>query len=53
MNFHLHTSFNHHPLKDEIIKIIKGGLKNHSSKKINIGASTIILKGEKVICQTN
>lgn len=47
MNFHLHTSFNHHPLKQNIINIIEKGLKDYNSEDIIIGAGTIIIKGEK------
>ena len=47
MNFHLHTSFNHHPLKNEIIKIIEEGIKKFDQKNILIAAGTIIIKGNK------
>jgi len=47
MNFHLHTSFNHHPLKDQILEIIKDGLKKFNKKNIVIGAGVIIIKGNK------
>jgi len=47
MNFHLHTSFNHHPLKDEIVKIIENGIKRFDQKNVLIGAGTIIIKGNK------
>ena len=48
MNFHLHTSFNHHPLKNEIIKIIEEGLKEFNQKEIIIGAGTVIINGKKI-----
>lgn len=47
MNFHLHTSFNHHSLRDEIMKIILEGIKKYNPEKIFIGAGTIIINGEK------
>jgi len=47
MNFHLHTSFNRHPLRDEIMKIIDKNLKKYNPEKILMGASVIIIKGEK------
>lgn len=47
MNFHLHTSFNHHPLRDEVIKIIEEGIKKFNQDNILIGAGTIIIKGNK------
>ena len=53
MNFHLHTSFNHHPLKNEIMKTIKDSLKDFNQENIIIGAGTVIIFGEKVKCLKN
>ena len=50
MNFHLHTPFNHHSLKNEIIE---KDLKKFNSQDIVIGAGTIIIKGEKTKWQKN